>query len=149
MSYFGEERAKWVIVTREWLDAGIPDAISSDAPTMPQHPLQVTIAGAISHMTSERKLNLPNQVMTPMEALRAHTLTAVYIGHEEAIKGSLEPGKLADVVVWAQDPTALGFQQMINTAYYPEQLENTLCAFNGYWTNPLLPFAGQSLVRFG
>lgn len=87
MSYFGEERAKWVIVTREWLDAGIPDAISSDAPTMPQHPLQVTIAGAISHMTSERKLNLPNQVMTPMEALHVYTLADTYIGHAEAIKG--------------------------------------------------------------
>ena len=114
MNYFGEERANRVILTREWLDAGIPVIISSDAPAMPQYTPQVAIAGAISRMKSERKVNLPDQVMTPMEVLRAHTLTAAYIGHEEAIKGSLEPGKLADAVVWAQDPTSLSFQQMVN-----------------------------------
>ena len=82
---------------------------------MPQYTPPVTIAGAISRMTNELKVNLPDQVMTPMEALRAHTLTAAYIGHEEAIKGSLEPGKLADAILWTEDPTKLNFQQMIPT----------------------------------
>jgi predicted amidohydrolase YtcJ len=46
----------------------------------------------------------PGQALTIAESLRAHTFTAAYVAHEEAIKGSLEPGKLADLVVWTRDP---------------------------------------------
>jgi len=44
--------------------------------------------------------------MTAREALRAHTMAGAYAGFEEDIKGSVEPGKLADLVVWSSDPVA-------------------------------------------
>jgi len=44
--------------------------------------------------------------MTAREALRAHTMIAAYSGFEEDTKGSIEPGKLADLVVWQRDPIA-------------------------------------------
>ena len=103
-SIFGEERAKRVIVTREWLDAGIPVALGSDAPTTPWLRPQVTLLGAVTRITYSSQMYEPEQAMTIREALRAHTMGAAYAGHEEYIKGSIEPGKLADLVVWRQDP---------------------------------------------
>ena len=40
---------------------------------------------------------------------------AAYAAHEEKIKGSLEPGKLADVCVWTEDPYTLPVQRLHNT----------------------------------
>ena len=45
-----------------------------------------------------------NQRITVDEALRVNTLNGAYASHEEAIKGSITPGKLADFVVLADDP---------------------------------------------
>jgi hypothetical protein len=45
------------------------------------------------------------------EALRAHTYEAAYAAHAENIKGSLEPGNLADITVWDQDPFTATFEQ--------------------------------------
>jgi predicted amidohydrolase YtcJ len=45
----------------------------------------------------------PEQKMSRMEALRSYTVQAAYAAFEEGIKGSLAPGKLADVVVLSED----------------------------------------------
>jgi len=42
--------------------------------------------------------------MTIREALRAHTFEAAYAAFEEKTKGSIEPGKYADLAVWGADP---------------------------------------------
>jgi predicted amidohydrolase YtcJ len=39
-----------------------------------------------------------------MDAIRLYTTHSAYAGFEEAIKGSLEPGKLADLIVLSEDP---------------------------------------------
>jgi predicted amidohydrolase YtcJ len=101
---FGEERAKRVIVTREWLEAGIPVALGSDAPTTPWLTPQVTLFGAVTRITFSNQFYEPDQALTIQEALRAHTMGSAYAGFEEDIKGSIEPGKLADLVVWDEDP---------------------------------------------
>ena len=113
-SIFGEKRCQErVIVTREWLDAGVLLTIGSDTPTTPWYSPQATLAAAVARLTLSNKLMGANQAMTIKEALRAHTITAAYAGFEEKIKGSLEPGKLADLVVWTQDPYAMNPGQLL------------------------------------
>ena len=102
----GEERAKRGMVLREWLDNGVVVALGSDAPTGPWILPQITLAGAVTRITLNDDRHCPEQSMTAREALRAHTMAGAYAGFEEHIKGSLEPGKLADLVVWSCDPVA-------------------------------------------
>jgi predicted amidohydrolase YtcJ len=101
---FGEERARRVIVTREWLEGGVPLAMGSDAPTTPGYTPQVTLFGALARVTASNQRFVPEQALTIQEALRAHTMGSAYAAHEENVKGSIEVGKLADLAVWGDDP---------------------------------------------
>ena len=102
----GEQRAARAMVTREWLDAGVAVALGSDAPTTPWILPQVTLAGAVTRIGLDDARFCAEQSLTAKEALRAHTMGGAYAGFEEGSKGSLEPGKLADLVVWSRDPVA-------------------------------------------
>jgi hypothetical protein len=108
----GEERARRAIVTREWLDAGVPVALGSDAPSTPWYTPQVTMFGAVTRVTFSNQRHEPDQAMTVEEALRAHTLVSAYAGHEEDVKGSIEVGKLADLAVWSEDPYTASVQRL-------------------------------------
>jgi len=101
---FGEERVNRFIVTREWLEAGVHLALGSDTPSTPWLTPQVTLFGAARRITYAQDSIGPEQCLTVQEALRAHTMGGAYAGFEEKIKGSIEPGKLADLAVWAKDP---------------------------------------------
>ena len=57
----------------------------------------------------------PEQCMTREEALRSYTLDAAYAAFEEPIKGSLTPGKLADIVVLSQDILSIPAEQLRET----------------------------------
>ena len=109
---FGEERANRIIVTREWLEAGVPVALGSDAPTTPWLTPQVTMFGAVTRITLSNQSYHPEQCLTIQEALRAHTMGSAYAGFEEDIKGSIEPGKLADLAVWNEDPYTAPLKQL-------------------------------------
>jgi len=111
----GEERAKRIIPTRTWLDLGVPLCLSSDSPTMPWYQPQITLAGALARVTGSNQVIAPDQCLTIKEAMRAHTVTSAYALFQEKIKGSLEPGKMADLIVWTEDPYTLSWQQLYNT----------------------------------
>lgn len=113
---FGEERGKRIIVTREWLEAGVPVALGSDAPSTPWYTPLATLVGAVTRATFANERYEPEQAMTMQEALRAHTMGSAYAGHEEEVKGSIEAGKMGDLVVWSTDPYKASMQELWNSA---------------------------------
>ena len=109
---FGTERMDRIVVTREWLDAGVHVSISSDAPSTPLYYPQATLAGAISRYSNKEKTIGADQALTFTEALRAHTIEGAYAGHHEDTQGSIEPGKFADLVVWPGDPENMNLTEL-------------------------------------
>jgi predicted amidohydrolase YtcJ len=109
---FGEERARRAIVTKEWLENGIALALSSDAPSTPWYTPNATLVGAVARPTYSNKTYEPDQCLTIQEALRAHTMGSAYAGHQEQVKGSIEVGKMADLVVWSTDPYTATLKQL-------------------------------------
>ncbi|MBI3983075.1 MAG: amidohydrolase [Gemmatimonadetes bacterium] len=99
----GEERSKsGAYVWRSLLDAGAVVTNGTDVPVEDISPL-ASFYASVSRMTREGTAFYPEQRMTREEALRSYTLAAAYSAFEEAIKGSLSPGKLADVAVLSKD----------------------------------------------
>ena len=108
----GDKRIERFMVTREWIEAGVHLAIGADAPAMPWHAPQMTMWAAMTRLPFSRKVLGPGQRMTIHEAMHAHTIGAAYAAHEEKIKGSIEPGKMADLAVWTKDPYIQPQQQL-------------------------------------
>ena len=104
MPFYGEERLRWMFAQRSFLDYGIVSTGATDYPPGPFEPL-MGIQSCVTRTDSEGRLWGENQKITVEEALRIYTLNGAYAGFEENIKGSIEPGKLADLVVLGADPT--------------------------------------------
>ena len=104
--YYGMERAKMMFAHRAFLDEGIEIAGSSDCPAMPYQPL-FGIQSCVTRQTSSGEVIAPEQRITVEEALRLYTLGGAYASFEESIKGTIETGKLADLVVLSEDPTVV------------------------------------------
>lgn len=102
--FYGMERAKLMFAHRAFLDAGIQIAGSSDSPAMPYNPL-LAIQSCVTRQTSSGEVIAPEQRITVEEALRLYTLGGAYASFEESTKGTIEVGKLADLVVLSKDPT--------------------------------------------
>ncbi len=87
--------------------AGVHVALSSDAPVSLPHPMRAVRAAVDRRTVSGTLLGGPELRIDVLTALRAHTLGAAYAVHREGMVGSLEAGKLADVVVLSADPLAV------------------------------------------
>jgi predicted amidohydrolase YtcJ len=100
--FYGEELMKRSMAYRSFLDAGIVAAAGSDFSPGPFDP-RMAIQGMTSRTGWNGETWGANQRITVEEALRVNTINGAYNSHEEAIKGSITPGKLADFVVLADD----------------------------------------------
>jgi predicted amidohydrolase YtcJ len=102
VKYWGTERAHRVTPMRTYLDAGIPVSFGSDSPVVPYRPLWV-LYHFITRDTISAGVMGEQQRITREEALRAMSLGYARLTFEEQLKGSIEPGKLADLVVLPED----------------------------------------------
>ena len=99
----GAERAEsGAYLWRSLIDAGVVINNGTDVPVEPIDPIASYYA-SVSRMTADGEAFFPDQVMTRMEALRSYTINNAYAAFEEDLKGSLEVGKLADLVVLSGD----------------------------------------------
>ncbi len=113
--YYGE-RVQGMFPLKSYLEAGVTTAIGSDAPITYPDPMN-SLYGALNR--KDRKtgdLTGENQRVTVLDVVRMFTYNGAYASFEEGIKGSLEPGKLADVVILDQDLLTYPVEQVQDVA---------------------------------
>lgn len=103
---FTRGRLDGLLPLRSALELGIPTVINSDYPVTSIDPL-LGIRAAVTRRTAAGTVLDSDQAVSATEALRMMTTGPAYIEGADADKGSLEPGKLADVVILSRDPLAI------------------------------------------
>jgi predicted amidohydrolase YtcJ len=98
-----ESQLPWLYRIKSPLESGLTVAAASDAPVMPVNPL-VGIYGAVTRQAESGQVLLPEERITPAQALAMYTISAARASFEENVKGSITPGKLADMVVLSDNP---------------------------------------------
>jgi len=109
LNVLGKERTRWFQPFKSWLDYTVIgggsdhmlrfDEIKSTNPWDPWLGIAVAV-----HRTTERgTVMFPEEALSREKAIRLYTINNAYITHEEKVKGSLEPGKLADLIVIDRD----------------------------------------------
>jgi predicted amidohydrolase YtcJ len=105
----GPERIRTTYAFRSLLDAGARPAFGSDWFVAPPTPLEGIYAAVTRRTLDERNPDgwVPQERITVEEALRAYTVAGAFAEFAEAEKGTLEPGRLADLVVVDRDLLSL------------------------------------------
>lgn len=103
-SVLGPERASRISPLATTLEAKVPFTIHNDSPVVPPD-MMLLLSSAVNRVTRSGKILGPEERISPEAALKAVTIDAAYQYFEEAEKGSLEPGKVADLVILSHDPT--------------------------------------------
>jgi predicted amidohydrolase YtcJ len=103
MREYGAERLNHMFALRSFLDAGLRPTQASDYPPGPFEPM-MALQSEVTRTDMHGNLWGPQQRISVEEAIRVGTLHGAYASYEENLKGSIEPGKLADLVVLGRDP---------------------------------------------
>ena len=99
---YGRHRADVMFPAKSLLDAGVVVAGSSDSPVTDYRPL-FGIEQALTRATSDGDVCSPGEQVDLDTAIRMHTRNGASAAFEEHIKGTIEPGKLADLAVLSAD----------------------------------------------
>ena len=114
-SRLGEARTRLTSYPwRDLIDTGAVVANGTDVPVEAIDPI-ASFYASVSRMTNSGEKFYPEQAMTRAEALASYTINNAYAAFEEAHKGSLTPGKLADIVVLSQNILSVEEAQIPNT----------------------------------
>lgn len=100
---FGDARASFISPVRATIERGIPFTIHNDSPVVPPDMMRL-VAITVNRATRSGYILGPEQRATAIEALYAITQGAAYQYFEETRKGSITPGKRADLVILEQNP---------------------------------------------
>lgn len=106
------DRAGRLVPLGEFAARGVPFALSSDAPVAPPRPLEAIYAAVSRRTLAGRVIDSGGQAIAVQAALKAHTLDAAASIHRERELGSLESGKLADLVVLGRDPRSAPLEEI-------------------------------------
>ena len=122
-----DEQLKHLYPIRTLLDQGINVAASSDCPIVPSDPL-IGIHAAMHRLSAAGDIVGGREKIQFTAALQMYTLNAARAAFEETIKGTITPGKLADLVVLNADPTRLRANEFKNL-----QVEKTIIGGKVVW----------------
>jgi predicted amidohydrolase YtcJ len=100
---YGAKRVEMMFAHRSFLDSGIGVSGASDHPCGPYEPL-LAIQSCVTRKSSAGEVLGARQRITVEEALHLYTMSSAYASFEEDLKGSITPGKVADLVVLGEDP---------------------------------------------
>ena len=103
MRFYGQERLNHMFALRSFLDAGIRATQASDYPPGEFIPM-MALQSEVTRTDMKGNVWGPKQKITVEEAIRVGTINGAYASFEENLKGSLEAGKVADLVVLRRDP---------------------------------------------
>jgi predicted amidohydrolase YtcJ len=103
--FLGPERADRISPTKTAQEKGVRFTIHCDSPVVPMEPLRL-IWSAVNRRTTSGDVLGAGERIDVASALRATTIDAAFQHFEETDKGSLEPGKLADLVILDRSPLA-------------------------------------------
>jgi predicted amidohydrolase YtcJ len=95
-SRLGPARAMAAHPIRTMLERGIEVGVGSDSPVTPLDPMLAIAALETHHEAAQR--------LTRLEALKLHRVGSARLGHQDAKKGALEPGRHADFAAYEDDP---------------------------------------------
>ena len=100
----GPDRVAWAGAAGSVQRAGIPWTMHHDMPAGVSPSLIYALWNIVNRTTKSGVVLAPQEKVSPYDGLRALTINGAYQFHEEKSKGSLEPGKLADLVVLSANP---------------------------------------------
>ncbi|MCI1930567.1 MAG: amidohydrolase family protein, partial [Clostridia bacterium] len=124
--YYGD-RIEHFFAMRSYLDAGLKPVIGCDAPTATP---EVTrgLDGAVNRIDRKTgKVCGASQRISMMEAIRCYTINGAYASFEDDIKGSIEVGKLADLVVFDKDILAINPVDIVNCKVDYTMIDGKIC----------------------
>jgi predicted amidohydrolase YtcJ len=102
-SHYGDEKMRWMFAHRSFLDFGVTVVGASDYMPGPFEPL-MAVQSMVTRTDYKGRIWGPTQKVSVDEALRIGTINGAHASHEEHLKGSITPGKLADFVILEKDP---------------------------------------------
>jgi predicted amidohydrolase YtcJ len=111
IEWYGPERVERMFAHRWFLDVGVAVAGTSDYPCGPFAPL-LAMQSCVTRRGYDGVNIGTSQCITPLEALELYTTGGAYASGEQASKGRLAPGYLADFVVLGADPLATAPEQL-------------------------------------
>ncbi|WP_406450567.1 amidohydrolase [Streptomyces sp. NBC_01622] len=100
--FWGPERVARLFPARGWIDLGAQVSAGSDFP-VGQFGVMRSVYGMITRQTVIGPKG-PEHAITYDEALTLHTANAALLCGDQSLRGTLSPGRLADLTVWEQDP---------------------------------------------
>jgi hypothetical protein len=112
-SVFGNERASRISPTKSTLKREIPFTVHNDAPIVPPDMIRL-LWSTTNRLTRSGKVLGPDQRISIYAALKAITINAAYQHFEEDLKGTIEVGKLADLVVLSENPLEIDTKDLLD-----------------------------------
>ena len=100
--FLGPDRAARLDPAGSAVREGLPFSLHADTPVLPQMTM-LSIHTAVNRETKGGEVLGPDQRIPTLEAVRAYTSYAALFSHSEAWRGTIEPGKVADVVIPSED----------------------------------------------